>query len=86
MHGVCPSESYIHLPEKMDHNEFLLEEDLVEPFRAFLLKLGHDVAVEDKPSGMGTVQSTGGEKEEVLSISPQAPGYSKVQAKPKPIP
>ena len=57
---MCPSESYIHLPEKMDHNEFLLEEDLVEPFRAFLLKLGHDVGVDEKPnltSGLGAVQS-----------------------------
>ena len=22
LHAVCPMESYIHLPEKMDHNEF----------------------------------------------------------------
>ena len=41
---MCPSESYIHLPEKMDHIEFQLEEDLVEPFRAFLQKLGHCVS------------------------------------------
>lgn len=47
LHGVCPSESYIHLPEKMDHNEFQLEEDLVEPFRAFLQKLGHCVTHND---------------------------------------
>lgn len=62
MHGVCPSVSYIHLPEKMDHNEFLLEEDLVEPFRAFLLKLGHNVGSEDKPSGTGVIESTGNEE------------------------
>ena len=22
LHAVCPMESYLHLPEKMDHNEF----------------------------------------------------------------
>ena len=58
LHGVCPSESYIHLPEKMDHNEFLLEEDLVEPFRAFLMKLGHNVSVtQDQPIETGTENS-----------------------------
>ena len=59
------------MPEKMDHNEFLLEEDLVEPFRAFLLKLGHNVGVEDKSSGLGTVQSADNdEKAELLSTKP----------------
>jgi hypothetical protein len=32
-------ECYLHLPEKMDHNEFLLDEDLIDPFKEFLSKL-----------------------------------------------
>jgi type III secretory pathway component EscR len=36
---VCPMESYLHLPEKMDHNEFQLDEDLIEPFREFIQRL-----------------------------------------------
>lgn len=32
-------ESYLHLPEKMDHNEFQLDEDLIDPFKDFLEKL-----------------------------------------------
>ena len=39
MHAACPTESYLHLPEKMDHNEFQLDEDLIEPFKDFLAKL-----------------------------------------------
>ena len=32
LNRVCPTESFLHLPPNMDHNEFLLMEDLVEPF------------------------------------------------------
>lgn len=39
LHAVCPMESYLHLPEKMDHNEFQLDEDLIEPFKEFILRL-----------------------------------------------
>lgn len=35
LNRVCPTESFLHLPENMDHNEFLLIEDLVEPFKKF---------------------------------------------------
>jgi hypothetical protein len=30
------------MPEKMDHNEFQLEEDLILPFKDFLSKLADD--------------------------------------------
>jgi fermentation-respiration switch protein FrsA (DUF1100 family) len=40
LYNNCPKESYAHLPEKMDHNEFQLDEDLIEPFKDFLSKLG----------------------------------------------
>ena len=39
LHAVCPMESYLHMPEKMDHNEFQLDEDLIEPFKLFIKKL-----------------------------------------------
>ena len=39
LHAVCPTVSFIHLPEKMDHNEFVLDEDLVEPFKNFHSKI-----------------------------------------------
>ena len=39
LHAACPMECYLHLPEKMDHNEFQLDEDLVNPFKDFLKKL-----------------------------------------------
>lgn len=42
LHSACPKESYLHLPEKMDHNEFQLDEDLIEPFKDFLSKLNED--------------------------------------------
>jgi hypothetical protein len=32
-------ESYLHLPEKMDHNEFQLDEDLIIPFKEFISRL-----------------------------------------------
>lgn len=36
---AAPTESHLHLPAKMDHNEFYLEEDLVNPFSRFLEKI-----------------------------------------------
>jgi abhydrolase domain-containing protein 17 len=36
LNRVCPRESYLHLPVDMDHNEFQLLEDLVEPFKSFI--------------------------------------------------
>lgn len=39
LHAACPMECYLHLPEKMDHNEFQLDEDLVNPFKDFIKKL-----------------------------------------------
>ena len=39
LHAACPMECYLHLPEKMDHNEFQLDEDLVLPFKDFIKKL-----------------------------------------------
>lgn len=36
LNRVCPTESYLHLPEKMDHNEFMIMEDLVQPFLKFM--------------------------------------------------
>lgn len=39
LHSACPKESFLHMPIDMDHNEFQLDEDLIEPFRDFLSKL-----------------------------------------------
>ena len=39
LHAASPRESYLHLPEEMDHNEFKLDEDLINPFKDFLAKL-----------------------------------------------
>jgi fermentation-respiration switch protein FrsA (DUF1100 family) len=39
LHANCASESVLHMPPKMDHNEFELDEDLIEPFKDFLNKL-----------------------------------------------
>ena len=36
---AAPTESYLHMPAKMDHNEFYLEEDLINPFSKFLDKI-----------------------------------------------
>ena len=36
LNRVCPRESFLHLPADMDHNEFKLMEDLVNPFRTFI--------------------------------------------------
>ena len=56
LHANCPTESFIHLPEKMDHNEFHLEDDLVKPFRAFLEKLGEIVTKnEEKDDGRANI-------------------------------
>lgn len=35
----CPMESYLHLPEQMDHNEFDFTEDLVHPFLEFINRI-----------------------------------------------
>lgn len=39
LHSVCPMECYLHLPEQMDHNEFQLDEDLIDPFKEFIERL-----------------------------------------------
>ena len=39
MNAVCPTVSHMHLVEDMDHNEFKLMEDLIEPFKKFLKQL-----------------------------------------------
>ena len=42
LYAACPRECYLYMPEKMDHNEFQLDEDLIEPFKDFISKLeGH---------------------------------------------
>jgi len=39
LNRVCPRESFLHLPADMDHNEFKLMDDLVQPFRTFISQL-----------------------------------------------
>ena len=39
LHAACPTESFLHLPDTMDHNQFQLEEDLIEPFKNFHEKI-----------------------------------------------
>lgn len=39
LNKVCPNVSFLHLVPTMDHNEFKLMDDLVIPFRKFLLQI-----------------------------------------------
>lgn len=39
LYNNCNQPCYLHMPAKMDHNEFLIDEDLVQPIRAFLRKI-----------------------------------------------
>mmetsp|Transcript_40292 Transcript_40292/g.38762 ORF Transcript_40292/g.38762 Transcript_40292/m.38762 type:complete len:176 (+) Transcript_40292:823-1350(+) len=36
LNSLCPTESFIHLPVLMDHNEFDFQLDLIRPFTSFL--------------------------------------------------
>jgi len=74
LHAACPRESYLHLPEKMDHNEFLLEEDLITPFKDFISKLQDGMAPYAKPSS--------GEEEKNEESEDSAEG-SKISSKNK---
>jgi len=40
LNQACPSISYMHLPPNMDHNEFDFIDDLVNPFKEFIRRLG----------------------------------------------
>jgi len=51
-------ESYLHLPEKMDHNEFQLDEDLVLPFKEFVKRLDDQQKLKSK----GESRSKGSEE------------------------
>ena len=39
MNAVCPMVSFMHLVPDMDHNEFKMMEDLVNPFKKFVSQL-----------------------------------------------
>jgi len=39
LYSVCPTPCYLHLPDNMDHNEFMIDEDLIEPIKAFIRKI-----------------------------------------------
>ena len=39
LYNACPTETYLHMPEKMDHNDFHLDQDLIEPLRNFFRKI-----------------------------------------------
>jgi fermentation-respiration switch protein FrsA (DUF1100 family) len=39
LYEACPRECYFHMPYTMDHNEFQLIQDLVEPIRKFIKKI-----------------------------------------------
>ncbi len=36
---ACPTYCYLHLVENMDHNEFKLKEDLINPFKKFVAQV-----------------------------------------------
>ena len=36
---ACPTECYLHMPLTMDHNDFQLNQDLIEPIRRFIKKI-----------------------------------------------
>ncbi len=39
LNNNCPTESFMHLPPDMDHNEFDFIDDLVNPFKAFVRRI-----------------------------------------------
>ena len=39
LYKACKKEAYLHMPNDMDHNEFMLETDLVEPIKDFLHRI-----------------------------------------------
>ena len=39
LYEACPSETYFHMPSAMDHNEFQLTSDLIEPIKRFMRKI-----------------------------------------------
>lgn len=39
LNNNCPTESFMHLPPDMDHNEFDFIHDLVEPFKSFINRI-----------------------------------------------
>ena len=48
LNNHCPSISYLCLPPEMDHNMFDFDEDLIKPFKAFLIKIDEAIAAEKK--------------------------------------
>jgi len=48
MNSVCPNTSFMHLPEEMTHNDFELVDDLVVPFRDFIVKIDEPILFEQE--------------------------------------
>ena len=46
------SPAYLHLPDSMDHNEFQIDEDLINPIKAFLRKLDERDLLKAQISGL----------------------------------
>jgi len=38
--NACPAPAYLHVPPRMDHNEFHIDFDLIEPIKKFLSMVG----------------------------------------------
>ena len=39
LYDACKAPVYLHMPSNMDHNEFLVDEDLIQPMKAFISKI-----------------------------------------------
>jgi len=79
LHAVCPMESYLHLPEKMDHNEFQLDEDLVLPFKEFVNRLDDQQKLKSK----GESKSKGNEEQASALDNKNKSSSSSADAKSK---